>query len=178
MKRAFLTLPAVVLTAAVIVAGPTAMPVAAEAGHTPFKATFEERVTFAPCPFPIFCFTASGTGQASHMGRTLEQRTATFDLSLLRATGCSPSPGAATLTAANGDRVMMSLAGTVCSTGPSTSTLSFVYVVTGGTGRFEGASGSGSGIAHGTVTGVSSGVADITYDGTLSAPGGVERHTS
>ena len=173
MKRAFVTVPSVVLTAALIIAGPMAVPVAAAADHTPFKATFEEQVAFAPCPFPIFCFTASGTGQASHMGRTLEQRTATFNLLLLLTTGCSPSPGAATLTAANGDQVLMSIAGTVCSTGPSTSTLSFVYVATGGTGRFAGATGSGSGIAHGTVTGLSSGVADISYDGTLSAPGDV-----
>ena len=178
VKRAFLNLPTAVLTAltaALIIAGPMAAPVAAHADHTPFKATVEEHAAFAPCPLPVFCFTASGTGQASHMGRTLEQRTATFDFSLLRATGCSPSPGAATLTVANGYQVMMSIAGTVCSTGPSTSILSFVYVVTGGTGTFEGATGSGSGTAHGTTTGPSSGIADIEYNGTLSAPGDDER---
>jgi hypothetical protein len=175
-----LTVPTILLTALVsafILIGATALPAAADAGQTPFKATFAEHVAFAPCPFPIFCFTAGGTGQASHMGRALEQRAATFDFSLLRATGCSPSPGTSTLTAANGDQVIMSIVGTVCSTGPSTSTLTFAYVVTGGTGRFEEATGSGTGTAHGTTTGPSSGIASIEYNGAISAPGAGERST-
>ncbi|HEX6507678.1 MAG TPA: hypothetical protein VF221_08615, partial [Chloroflexota bacterium] len=55
-----------------------------------------------------------------------------------------------------------------CSTGPTSVTAVDSYVVTGGTGRFSGASGSGTNTAS---INLASTTAVVTFEGTLSSPG-------
>ena len=124
-------------------------PPLAQAGGTqsrPFKATVSTQetlgVNFAACP-TVIQGTTTGTGNASHMGK----------VSLL-ATDCpilTPGPGQfsfyngqLTLTAANGDKLTAAYQGQLLPTAqPTVFSLNGVYTVTGGTGRFTGATGSG-----------------------------------
>ena len=65
----------------------------------------------------------------------------------------------------------MTATGKSCSTGPTTVTAVDSYVVTGGTGRFSGASGSGTNTA---LVDLASGRSVITFIGTLSSPGSLK----
>ena len=51
------------------------------------------------------------------------------------------STGAATFTAANGDTLTATVAGQATPTGPTTLSIVEIYTITGGTGRFAGATG-------------------------------------
>lgn len=77
-------------------------------------------------------FTATGQGLASHVGRFDIQ----LDWCMNPLTGAVAS-GAAAVTAANGDRVDMTLTGLA----PSPSRLILEATIVGGTGRFDGSSG-------------------------------------
>lgn len=74
---------------------------------------------------------------------------------------CAPASGTSTLTAANGDAVYLTMTGTVCEVGATglnvPHTFSGTYTITGGTGRFDNATGSGS------VTGGDDGWGDVWY---------------
>jgi hypothetical protein len=58
--------------------------------------------------------------------------------------GSVPSSGTNILTAANGDKINQTTSGTVCQSGPTTFHTTATYTITGGTGRFTTATGSGS----------------------------------
>jgi hypothetical protein len=108
----------------------------------PFRATYTEDVVAHLCPFPTLCFSISGSGQATHLGTTSEVSSASIDLLTIILTGCSPESRTATLAAANGDELYLSLSGTTCGDAQSGSS-TYTYVIVGGTGRFSGATGSG-----------------------------------
>lgn len=106
----------------------------ARAGSSvPLKGTAVTVVTYGnvnlgpPCYFE---FINDGTGEATHLGRMAVH---------LDSTVCATE---ATLTAADGDQLWMDLV--FVGDDPATSALFFNYAITGGTGRFVGATGSGS----------------------------------
>lgn len=103
-----------------------------------------------PCNVPN---TESGTGQATHLGRVTWS---TSEVANFCVDPNDPSRGAVTgtlvITAANGDQLTASYqttlsvdfaSGTLTATGP--------FVVTGGTGRFAGATGGGTATASGSL---------------------------
>jgi hypothetical protein len=74
-----------------------------------------------------------------------------------------------TYTAANGDEVLTSATLTICPTStPGVFQSSGTFTVIGGTGRFEGASGSGAIHALVTFTSQTSGIFSGTTTGTIS----------
>jgi hypothetical protein len=80
----------------------------------------------------------------------------------------------ATLTAANGDEVFLRYLFPANDNGAGKYTLSGEYVVTGGTGRFSGATGKGTYSAEGTYSllpGIVSGKFAGSLEGDISAPG-------
>jgi hypothetical protein len=84
------------------------------------------------CSAGVVAFEAEGRGRASHLGG--------FDIELswcLDSTTGEISEGNATVEAANGDRVVMTLAGQAV----SASRLHFQAEIVGGSGRFAGAAG-------------------------------------
>jgi len=147
---------------------------AAAASLIPFRATVAETFTAGPCsPTPSLCVTNTGSGQATHLGMVREFTVTVLDLASKPGPGCATDGHAetrmTTLTAANGDQITLAGTGYSCPTGPTTLTAVDSYVVTGGTGRFSGASGSG------TVTGaidLANGTAVDTFSGVLSKAGG------
>lgn len=120
----------------------------AERHSEPFKATLttQETLGYNPvaCPAaPFLQGSTVGTGNASHMGRVT-----------LQSTDCpTPSPtvftftgGRLLLTAANGDTLHADYSGALLPTSAVSPlySLSGSYRVTGGTGRFRGATGAGT----------------------------------
>jgi hypothetical protein len=137
-------------------------PSASSATNTvPFKGTLDGTVAFTVVAPALAHVVISASGTATELGRfTLE---APHDVDLAIAAG----QGTYTFTAANGDRLTAAFTGTA-----NTATPIFVIeehaTVTGGTGRFAGASGSFTAnrlydTAAGTTTG--------TFSGSLSVPG-------
>jgi hypothetical protein len=143
---------------------------AAAATLVPFKASVSENFTAAPCGASSICITAVGTGQATDLGAITEHSSVVVDLNPAdQQHGCAPETRTTTLTAANGDTITMS--GTGLTRCPGSSEANDSYTVTGGTGRFQGASGSGSDSNTHTFTGPGVGVAFTTYSGDLSSVG-------
>ena len=107
----------------------------ARAGETPFKGSFEAVETHA-VQFPILTVAGIGTGNATQLGKF----TMTYDaeVNLLTHVGI----GTVEFIAANGDRVFADILGQSTPTGtPNVVSIVEVLTITGGTGRFAGASG-------------------------------------
>lgn len=125
--------------------------------HAAFVTTFTSVLNF-----PLVEISVTGTGHARHMGQT----TATTTNQLVNVL-----TGEATATydlrAANGDVLTVELdaIATLSQTG---ATYLGTYTVTGGTGRFSCATGSGTICGAATNTGPSSGVGTFTLHGTLT----------
>jgi len=144
----------VVLVVAVAVAlASVAVAVAAE---SPFKGTVNA-VETSQVVFPIASIDRVGTGTATHLGKFTEHVTEQVNLLTLSATG------AATFTAANGDTLTASVTGQATETSPGVASIVEVYTITGGTGRFAGATGTftlestlnlATGVSSGTFSGV------------------------
>jgi hypothetical protein len=151
-----------------------AVPGQASAGSlVPFRATFANTNTMAPCPpnapAPSFCVALAGSGHATHMGKIQFSGLTVVNLASNCGPGCFTDSGPNTLTAANGDQITLDNTGKNSATSdPTIRTKTGTYVVTGGTGRFSGASGSGTAsVIINTATSTSVG----TLTGVLSTPG-------
>ena len=131
----------------------------------PFRASFTTEFS-SVLEFPLVHVTVDGAGQALHMGRT---RASTTNQVLNLITGAGSATY--TLTAANGDTVVVEL--TVATEFSSATDVTFAgtYAVVGGTGRFSGATGSGWINGSATFTGPSDGIGAFALDGVISSPG-------
>jgi hypothetical protein len=87
-----------------------------------------------------------GAGTATHLGRVTDHGLAVLGAPVA---GCPggvlglPSDHIETITAANGDRLVVRLTGLACPSGPNSVRCSGTWTVIDGTGRFDDASGSG-----------------------------------
>jgi len=137
----------------------------ASAGElVPFRAVIHtEPVPVGSCGPGCLDLNISGLGQATHMGRTEIDGPSQVNVILGQQTGTS------TLTAANGDTLVIAFAGTVVFEGPEpTDPVSFEgrWDVISGTGRFDDAIGSG------TYSGTAAGpVGILLLVGSVSSPG-------
>ena len=147
---------------------------AAAKGLVPFRATMTETFVVVPCDRNVLCAPITGSGQASHLGKTSEASEVFVDLLSNPAPGCHNETRTVTLTGANGDQITLALTGQDCPTGATTGTTTTAldsWVVTGGTGRFSGATGSGTNMA--LIDGPD-GTSVTTFRGTLSTPGSLK----
>jgi hypothetical protein len=153
----------VVALAAALTPGGRAM---AAGGQVPFKghsSGLSMDVSFDPVA-GIAHGHIEGEGQATHLGRF----TVTGDVAVEVATGMAR--GTWTLTAANGDQIFLDMVG---ENGSDDHHGLGEFTITGGTGRFEGASGSYEQIITFAVPLGSAPVIDYTdvFEGTISAVG-------
>jgi hypothetical protein len=120
------------------------------------------------CGPGCIAFEIGGNGQATHMGRTEIAGPSHVQLDATDPT-LGTQTGTSTLTAANGDAIVIAFAGTVHFLAPPpTGAVSFegTWELIDGTGRFEGANGSG------TYSGTAEGPAgDLRLVGRVSSPG-------
>jgi hypothetical protein len=139
---------------------------AVAADQVPFVATFTSSVPSGPPPdckglMPV---TLTGTGTATHMGLFTNTQSHCVNLS----TG-DFIDGTTILTAANGDTIIGTYSGhLVFSADFKTAAIYGVFKVTGGTGRFAGATGGG--LATGTLDLTTGEANDLLLKGTISRP--------
>jgi hypothetical protein len=133
----------VLLLAGAVAAGLAALtPAKAGDAGVPFTARLSGAAAYTSPTTVRF----SGQGVATHMGRVADSGVAVFG-----APGGScpggvpgfPNDHTETLTAANGDTLVIRMTNVACPTGPSSFHGTGPWTVVGGTGRFEGATGSG-----------------------------------
>ncbi len=138
-----------------------AAPAAATPGpdqQLPFKGTLQVLADF-DVQFPTLFVDATGSGTATHLGRF----TATFQEEANLVTG--QGIGSGHFIAANGDSVFTEFIGQVSPTeDPDVALVVSTHTITGGTGRFEGASGSFTG--H-LLVNLVTGIGESSFDGTI-----------
>jgi hypothetical protein len=153
------------LATALAVATLVLTPRMAHAGdEVPFAASFITQFD-SVVTFPLVHISVTGSGRAQHLGVTTAE---TSDQVHNLITGAASATY--TLTGANGDTVVLALdfQGTSVDGGV---TFEGTYIVVGGTGRFAGATGSGSISGSATFQGPNGGVGAFEVNGTLSSPG-------
>ena len=147
---------ALVALAVLGLAGPVA------AGEqVPFKGSLEGVDTTTPLTPPFVLATVEATGEATQLGLFTYTELDTVDTSTRFGTGTF------VFTAANGDTVFGTGTGQATFTPPNVLTIEGNEIITGGTGRFAGATGSF------TVTRLKNTVTNVTtasFTGTISAP--------
>ncbi len=107
---------------------------AAAGKKLPFRGAIQG-VEIATVAYPLLFVDATGSGNASHLGRF----TLTYELEVDLLS--HDTSGSAVFTAANGDTLFTDIVGLGTSLGDFASIVE-THTITGGTGRFEGASGS------------------------------------
>ena len=149
----YLQMTALLLTAAL--AGS-----AAAEKEVPFRGSFQG-VDIADVQFPKLFVDGSGSGNATHLGRF----TLAYELEVDLLTLPIESFGSSVFTAANGDNVFTDIIGSGTPTeNPDVHIVVEVHTITGGTGRFAGATGSFiRTFSLNLVTGITSG----SFNGTI-----------
>ena len=148
-----------------------AAPVAAADPARPFAGHDRVSDSFSPpttCPQgATWRYSGAGTGQFLHLGRASVSLTHCTFVNMASGTGTF-GPGTITLTAANGDELHLVHRGTfrlVMAADGLTSVFDMTWVVAGGTGRFGGATGSGT--THGSSL-LSTGITAASYEGEIA----------
>ena len=113
------------------------------------------------------CVSAVGTGVATHLGKTRESASVVINLASHPAPGCTAEVRQTIFSAANGGQLTLLATGQGCDTSPTTTAALDSFVVTGGTGRFNGATGIGT---INVMVDLASGTAVATFNGVLSTP--------
>lgn len=157
---------ALVLATVSVIAVPAVRTLASKS--VPFHARLIQTITVGPCPpgtpASAVCFSQTGTGTATHFGKVTK---ASLTVNTFISPSCATFVEYTTFTAADGSTMTLVQTGTGCFTSPTTASANATYTVTGGTGRFSGATGSGT--ATTTVSAVAPGVlvGPATYTGFL-----------
>ena len=137
--------------------------------NVPFKATLVVQEQIRPDPArcqanPYLAGTTAGSGQASHLGAVTGS--GTDCITPTSAYTYAFSNGKLTLIAANGDELRADYAGALTpSATPPIFVVAGTYRITGGTGRFSGASGTG---AVGGLTNLQTGQGTLELNGNIS----------
>jgi hypothetical protein len=130
--------------------------------QVPFKGSLEGDVTVTPLAPPLVSVDVEATGTATLLGHF------TLDIPHVVNRATMTATGSYEFTAANGDTLTADFTGTATPIAPGVLYIEETATITGGTGRFAGASGSFTverlfDIGAGTTTG--------SFTGTISAPG-------
>jgi hypothetical protein len=131
--------------------------------EVPIKGSLAGTATVTPLTPPIVAVQVDATGTATVLGRFTLEAPHTVNQATLTATGTY------LIVAANGDTITADLAGTaVMVSPPYVVAITETATITGGTGRFEGATGS---FLVERVFNRSTGITTGTFDGWISKPG-------
>ncbi len=150
------------LALAVVVVLGLAGPVAA-GEQVPFKGSFEGDVTVTPLAPPFLSVLVDATGNATQLGQF------TLDIPHVVNRAAMTAVGTYEFTAANGDTLFAVFTGIATPTAvPGVLYIEETATITGGTGRFAGATGSFlSERLYDRIAGTTIG----SFEGTISAPG-------
>lgn len=157
--RCSISSPAIVTLAMVTTALALAGAVGADNGGVPFEASYSGTCTFVSLIGPVITVDCLVSGQGTHVGNSSQDGLVHINV----LTGASTATS--TVTAANGDEIFTTDTGTSTPLGGDETAVSATEIVTGGTGRFDGASGSFT--LAGTVNTVTEAIS-YTLEGTIS----------
>jgi hypothetical protein len=131
--------------------------------EVPFKGRLEGAATITPLTPPFLSVSLESTGNATHLGRF------TVEIPHVVNTTNRTSTGTYEFTAANGDTLTAGFTGQASLTAtPGVLSIVETATITGGTGRFAGATGSFTvERLFNQVTGLTTG----SFEGTISSPG-------
>lgn len=149
---------------ALLLAGAMLVSLAAPASASqsvPFRGTLTGNVTVTPLDPPIASVAIDGWGVATQLGR--------FTVSIPHVVNQATriATGTYTFTASNGDTLTADFSGQATLVGPGVLTVAETGTFTGGTGRFEGASGS---FTTERTFFVATGVTTGSFAGSISRP--------
>jgi len=133
--------------------------------EVPFSATWETQISIAPLEPPLFAVSGLGAGKGLHLGALTAQ-------SITEVVNLATGEGVASyrFTAANGDDVLITFLFLAIPTSPTAFSIEGIWQVTGGTGRFEGASGSGTYVGQAEFVGPADAIGTFALEGTISSP--------
>jgi hypothetical protein len=161
-RRSFTAGLALAVLAVLSLAGP-----AAAGDQVPFRGQFDGNVTATPVNPPVFAILVEGDGHASQLGRFTVCIPHLVDRSTRLASGTY------VFTAANGDTLTADFTGQSFPTDmPGVLSIVENATVTGGTGRFAGATGS---FTVERLFDTAAGTTTATIDGTISSVGASNR---
>jgi hypothetical protein len=145
-------------------------PPATAAVERPLTADLVGAFTFGGCPAGApagaLCLHDSVSGQISYLGGSTGEFDVVIDAAASGADGCAPANKGGFFVAANGDRLDVTARGTYCF---PTSVATYVYTVTGGSGCFVGATGTGTWLVPPPTTlNAMGGVGDEHLRGTIA----------
>ena len=130
--------------------------------QVPFKGSLEGDVTVTPLAPPFLQVDVEAMGKASHLGKF------TLDIPHVVNRANGTAVGSYVFTAANGDTLTANFTGVAVPSAPGVLYIEETATITGGTGRFAGATGSFSvDRLYDTVAGTTIGY----FEGTISSPG-------
>jgi hypothetical protein len=156
----YLAITALILTAALVV------PAAAQK-QVPFKGSIQAQETDTPSVPPG---TLSAAGSGTGIGTQVGQFSLSYDLTVTLANGTAAGSGH--WIAANGDTIDTTITGSSVPTAtPDVFSIREIYIVTGGTGRFEGAQGS---FIVERLINLATGVTSGSFHGTITSPGSAD----
>lgn len=135
---------------------------AAAGNEVPFRGSLAGTATVTPLDPPMASVLIEASGNASQLGAF------TLEFPHLVNQSTRTGTGTYTLTAANGDTVTADVTGLATLVAPGVLTVAETAVITGGTGRFAGATGT---FAVERTFFVATGVTTGTFEGTISSPG-------
>jgi hypothetical protein len=130
--------------------------------QVPFKGSFEGDVTSTPLTPPLVMVEVEATGEATHLGKF------TLDVPHIVDRVTRTAVGTYEFTAANGDKLYAEFTGLASPTEiPGVLYIEETATITGGTGRFAGATGSFTAERlYDTIEGTTTG----SFEGTISSP--------
>jgi hypothetical protein len=165
-------IPSRIMCLALSLMAVAALPLRSQAAQAdkqvPFSAAFTTEFE-SVVMFPIAHITVIGEGVARHLGKAT---TFTTNQEVDLNTGLSSATY--TFTAANGDTVVLEEEFQSTFLDQTRVMFDGTYQVTGGTGRFAGATGSGRLTGSAVFTGPNNGVGSFTLTGTISSPGSLK----
>ena len=163
MKLLFGVMGAALLTTAVSF-GLSGAASATSGGQAPLKATFSGTVAF----INTSSIALHGAGHSTLMGASTNDGLAVIS-GPPNAAGCIPNADTETLTAANGDQLVIESDNLACPTGPTSLHGTGHWHVVSGTGRFKGATGEGTFDGEGVFgPSFSPGTISFTLTGTIA----------
>jgi hypothetical protein len=139
----------------------------AQAGDlVPFRAAWETQIELIPLAPPLVAVEGAGEGQAEHLGRMTAQ-------SIEEVVNLGTGDGLASyrFISASGDHVYVTFAFLALPVSPSLFAVQGEWQITGGTGRFEGAEGSGLYVGEVEFVGPASGLGHFAMTGVITSPG-------
>ena len=127
----------------------------------PFKGTLQSIETYVVTP-PFMSVTANGSGNATHLGQYTISYKVKVNLETLL------GEGTAQIVAANGDILYANISGQATPAGaPDVFNVVEEFTITGGTGRFENASGT---FTLERVVNITTGATSGSFDGSIMRP--------